>query len=231
MRSGSCSTLSHRGSWVCVSHSAGRRRGRGRGGRRVRAGVASHRPARRRPRAARTLDTVDCAQQVARRPAPPAALVAQVGASGAGPRDRGQWRRAGRVARSGGARVAGAPGGARSARRPVRGAAARRGAVLVRGVVESGDRPATAPAARDREDAPAHGAPEVDGGPETLEGLGGMTDWLGLSAAPRTPRPELKGRVLARGLAPRRRWHGPLAAAAVITLAVGGGAWWAYQTI
>ena len=58
-----------------------------------------------------------------------------------------------------------------------------------------------------------------------------MTDWLGLSAAPRTPRPELKGRVLARALAPRRRWKGPLAAAAVITLAVGGGAWWAYQTI
>src|SRR3989441_12328039 len=58
-----------------------------------------------------------------------------------------------------------------------------------------------------------------------------MTDWLGLSAAPRSPRPELKGRVLARALAPRRRWTGPLAAAAVITLAVGGGAWWAYQTI
>ena len=58
-----------------------------------------------------------------------------------------------------------------------------------------------------------------------------MTDWLGLSAAPRTPRPELKGRVLARALAPRRRWKGPLAAAAAITLAVGGGAWWAYQTI
>src|SRR5207244_6684302 len=68
-------------------------------------------------------------------------------------------------------------------------------------------------------------------GPEAREGLGGMTDWLGLSAAPRTPRPELKGRVLARALAPRRRWRGPLAAAAVITLAVGGGAWWAYQTI
>ncbi len=48
-----------------------------------------------------------------------------------------------------------------------------------------------------------------------------MTDWLGLSAAPRTPRPELKGRVLARALAPRRRWRGPLAAAAMITL-VGG---------
>src|SRR5207302_9043918 len=62
---------------------------------------------------------------------------------------------------------------------------------------------------------------------------GGMTDWLGLSAAPRTPRPELKGRVLARALAPRRRWKGPLAAAAVITLVMGGGggAWGAYLTI
>jgi len=62
-----------------------------------------------------------------------------------------------------------------------------------------------------------------------------MTDWLGMLAAPRTPRPELKGRVLARALAPRRRWRGrgPLAAAALITLAVGGGggAWWAYRTI
>jgi hypothetical protein len=58
-----------------------------------------------------------------------------------------------------------------------------------------------------------------------------MTDWLGMMAAPRTPRPELKGQVLARALAPRRRWGGPLAAAALITLAVGGGAWWAYRTI
>jgi hypothetical protein len=58
-----------------------------------------------------------------------------------------------------------------------------------------------------------------------------MTDWLGMLAAPRTPRPELKGRVLARALAPRRRWGGPLAAAALITLAVAGGAWWAYHTI
>jgi len=50
-----------------------------------------------------------------------------------------------------------------------------------------------------------------------------MTDWLGMLAAPRNPRPDLKGRVLARALAPRRRWGGPLAAAALITLAVGGG--------
>src|SRR2546422_11531534 len=60
-----------------------------------------------------------------------------------------------------------------------------------------------------------------------------MTDWLGMLAAPRTPRPDLKGRVLARALAPRRRWGGPLAAAALITLAVGGGggARRAYRTI
>ncbi|HEX9486465.1 MAG TPA: anti-sigma factor [Gemmatimonadales bacterium] len=58
-----------------------------------------------------------------------------------------------------------------------------------------------------------------------------MTDWLGMLAAPRNPRPDLKGRVLARALAPRRMWGGPLAAAALITLAVAGGAWWAYRTI
>jgi len=56
-----------------------------------------------------------------------------------------------------------------------------------------------------------------------------MTDWLGMLAVPRTPRPELKGRVLARALTRRRRW--PLAAAAVITIAVGGGAWRAYRAI
>ena len=58
-----------------------------------------------------------------------------------------------------------------------------------------------------------------------------MTDWLGMLAAPRTPRPELKGRVVARALARRRRWGARLAAAAVITLILGGGAWWAYRTI
>ena len=56
-----------------------------------------------------------------------------------------------------------------------------------------------------------------------------MTDWLGILAAARTPRPELKGRVLERALAPRRRW--PLAIAAVFALAVAGSAWWAYRTI
>ena len=58
-----------------------------------------------------------------------------------------------------------------------------------------------------------------------------MTDWLGMLATPRSPHPELKGRVLARALAPRWRWRGPLAAAALLTLAVAGGAWWAYRTI
>jgi Anti-sigma-K factor rskA len=56
-----------------------------------------------------------------------------------------------------------------------------------------------------------------------------MTDWLGVLAQARTPRPELKGRVLERALAPRRRW--PLAVAAVFTLAVAGAGWWAYRTI
>ena len=56
-----------------------------------------------------------------------------------------------------------------------------------------------------------------------------MTDWLGILAAARTPRPELKGRVLERALVPRRRW--PLAAAALLVLGAAGGAWWAYRTI
>jgi len=58
-----------------------------------------------------------------------------------------------------------------------------------------------------------------------------MTDWLGMSVPPRTPRPEFKGRVLARALARRRRW--PLAeAAALVVVAAGvGGAWWAHRTI
>jgi len=57
-------------------------------------------------------------------------------------------------------------------------------------------------------------------------------DWLGMLASPRTPRPELKDRVLARTLARRRRRVGmPLAAAAMMTIAVGWGAWWAFRTI
>jgi hypothetical protein len=56
-----------------------------------------------------------------------------------------------------------------------------------------------------------------------------MTDWLGMVAQPRTPPPELKGRVLARALARRRRW--PLAVAALLVAAAGAGAWWTYRTI
>ena len=58
-----------------------------------------------------------------------------------------------------------------------------------------------------------------------------MNDWLGMLASPHAPRPELKGRVLGRALAPRRRWVAPFAAAAVLVLAVGGSALWVYRTI
>jgi anti-sigma-K factor RskA len=59
--------------------------------------------------------------------------------------------------------------------------------------------------------------------------LADMTDWLGMLAPPRTPRPELKGRVLERALRPRRRW--PLAVAALFVVAAGIAGWWAYRTI
>ena len=58
-----------------------------------------------------------------------------------------------------------------------------------------------------------------------------MTDWLGMSVPPRTPRPELKGRVLVRALARRRRWPLAVAAALVVVAAGVGGAWWAHRTI
>ena len=51
-----------------------------------------------------------------------------------------------------------------------------------------------------------------------------MSDWLGMAAAPRPPRPELKQRILARALAPRRRSLWPLAAAAALVLAAAGAA-------
>ena len=57
-----------------------------------------------------------------------------------------------------------------------------------------------------------------------------MTDWLGMAVPPRTPRPELKGRVLARALA-RRRWPLAVAAALVVVAAGVGSAWWAHRTI
>lgn len=58
-----------------------------------------------------------------------------------------------------------------------------------------------------------------------------MTDWLGMSVPPRTPRPELKGRVLARALARRRRWPLAVAAAFILVAAGVGSAWWAHRTI
>ena len=58
-----------------------------------------------------------------------------------------------------------------------------------------------------------------------------MTDWLGMSVPPRTPRPELKGRVLARALARGRRWPLALAAALVVVAGGVGSAWWAYRQI
>ncbi len=58
-----------------------------------------------------------------------------------------------------------------------------------------------------------------------------MTDWLGMSVPPRTPRPELKGRVLARALARWRRWPLAVAAALVVVAAGVGSAWWAQRTI
>ncbi|HXF96776.1 MAG TPA: hypothetical protein VNI61_11815, partial [Gemmatimonadales bacterium] len=53
-----------------------------------------------------------------------------------------------------------------------------------------------------------------------------MSDWLGMLASPRTPRPELKARVLARALAARGRPMAAYAAAAVMgAVAVGAGVW------
>ena len=58
-----------------------------------------------------------------------------------------------------------------------------------------------------------------------------MTDWLGMAAPPRSPHPELKARVLARALE-RRRWMWALAAAALLVVLAGGcGAYWASRTI
>lgn len=58
-----------------------------------------------------------------------------------------------------------------------------------------------------------------------------MTDWLGMAATPKTPRPALKERVLARAFASRLRLPWEFAAAAAFVLAVGSGAVWAVRTI
>ncbi|MGH7614852.1 MAG: anti-sigma factor [Gemmatimonadales bacterium] len=48
-----------------------------------------------------------------------------------------------------------------------------------------------------------------------------MSDWIGMTPAPRAPRPELKQRVLERALAARPWSPWAIAAAAVLVLAVG----------
>ncbi len=57
-----------------------------------------------------------------------------------------------------------------------------------------------------------------------------MTDWLGMAARPKIPRPELKARVLARA-SRRRPWRLAVAAALALSLGGGGGGFWAYRTI
>jgi len=53
-----------------------------------------------------------------------------------------------------------------------------------------------------------------------------MTDWMGMSAAPRTPPAGLKARVLARAGAAGAPPRWPLALAAGLALAAAGFAWW-----
>lgn len=53
-----------------------------------------------------------------------------------------------------------------------------------------------------------------------------MSDWLGMAAAPRTPRPELKDRVLRRAQSARRMQWSMLAAAVLVGTLAGGGLFW-----
>ncbi len=53
-----------------------------------------------------------------------------------------------------------------------------------------------------------------------------MSDWLGMAAAPRTPRPELKDHVLQRAQSARRMHWSMLAAAALVGALAGGGVLW-----
>jgi hypothetical protein len=48
-----------------------------------------------------------------------------------------------------------------------------------------------------------------------------MSDWIGMTPAPRSPRPELKERVLGRAFAARPWSPWPVAAAALLVLSVG----------
>src|SRR5260370_38141397 len=57
-----------------------------------------------------------------------------------------------------------------------------------------------------------------------------MSDWLGMAAPPRAPRPELKAQVLVRGgQRGGGRGYGPSLAAAAVLLVVAGGASWTYR--
>jgi len=58
-----------------------------------------------------------------------------------------------------------------------------------------------------------------------------MSDWLGMGAAPRTPRSGMKERVLARALAPRRWSRRRLALAASIVLVFAAGGYWSVRTV
>lgn len=59
-----------------------------------------------------------------------------------------------------------------------------------------------------------------------------MSDWLGMGAAPRTPRSGMKERVLAHVLAPRRRLsRRALALAAVLVIVLGAAGYWTVQTV
>src|SRR5256885_6274660 len=124
-----------------------------------------------------------------------------------------------------------APRGARRPRGASGGAAARGDARVFRRAVAQPDRASPAAAVGYGENATADRSSQAHGPAGTSQGLGGMTDWLGMSVPPRTPRPELKGRVLARALARRRRWPLAVAAALVVVAAGGGGAWGAHRTI
>src|SRR5207244_11587269 len=121
--------------------------------------------------------------------------------------------------------MASAPRGTRRAGSPPGGAAGRGSAGVFRRTDPQRDRPAPGATAWHREDAAADRPGEAGGGVGTRERLDGMTDWLGMAAHPRTPRPELKARVVARVLASRRRAVGwRVAAARALVVGGGGGA-------